>query len=200
MRIRLLPLVLALSWLPPAIGQEAPRTVAEASSFARTASGAEVEAFLKGLAEASPRVRTSSIGKTHEGRDIPLAIIADPPVETPAQASRSGKTVVLLIGGIHSGECDSKEALLSLSRELATYKRPSADAEPEPADVWKAATLRRLVVLVVPNYNVDGNEKLGKGKRPGQVGPEETGQRENAQNLDLIRDFVKLGRPKPAPW
>ena len=54
-----------------------------------------------------------------------------------------------------------------------------------------------MILAVVPDYNPDGNEKVSKTNRPGQVGPEEgMGQRENGQGFDLNRDFVKLEAPE----
>ncbi len=37
---------------------------------------------------------------------------------------------------------------------------------------------------------------MAVGNRPGQIGPEQTGQRENASGLDLNRDFIKLEAPE----
>src|SRR5690606_9355375 len=57
--------------------------------------------------------------------------------------------------------------------------------------------LKDLVLAFVPNFNPDGNDRMGKGTRPGQKGPEEgQGVRENAQGLDLNRDYVKLESPE----
>lgn len=169
----------------PEKGQAGPpiQTVAEKSGFKETAKYDEVNAFLKDLAARSELVKLSSLGKSNEDRDIPLAIIADPPLTKPEEARKSGKLVVLMIGGIHSGECDSKEALLALCRDIATGKDPM---------------LKNVVLLVAPIYNPDGNERFAPNdkQRPGQVGPDQMGIRENAQGLDLNRDFVKLEAPE----
>lgn len=168
----------------PAFGWEPPlRTVAERSDYRATSTSAEVEAFVEELAASAERAQRLSLGKSHEGKDIPLLIVADPPVKTAAEARRSGKLVVLLVGNIHAGEVDGKEALLALAREIAT-------AEESPL-------LKDLVLAFVPNFNPDGNDRMGKGTRPGQKGPEEgQGVRENAQGLDLNRDYVKLESPE----
>ena len=59
------------------------------------------------------------------------------------------------------------------------------------------ALLKDLILAVAPIYNTDGNERVSKTNRPGQVGPEEgMGQRANARGLDLNRDFIKLEAPE----
>ncbi|HKB41446.1 MAG TPA: DPP IV N-terminal domain-containing protein, partial [Gemmataceae bacterium] len=175
-----LPLILA----PVALAEQPapPQTVAEKSGYKATSRHADVVAYCEALKKLSPAVRLDTLGTSFEGRKLPLLIVADPPIATPVQAARSGKTVVLAVGNIHAGEVDGKEALLMLARDLATGKQ--------------RALLKDLVVLIVPIFNADGNEKMGKNNRPGQNGPEEAGQRANAQGLDLNRDFVKLESPE----
>jgi len=86
---------------------------------------------------------------------------------------------VLVFGNIHAGEVAGKEAALILLREL------SEGAHAEWAD--------SLVLLVVPNYNADGNERVGLRNRRLQHGPiGGMGQRTNATGLDLNRDNMKL--------
>lgn len=165
------------------------RTVAERTDYRKTATYDEVGAFIKDLRERSPLVRVSDIGKSGEGRTIPLVLLADPPVATPAEAKASEKLVVLMLGGIHSGECDGKEALLALARDLAT-ERAAVDGK------GGASVLSDLILAFVPIYNPDGNERLDPKNRPGQVGPDTMGKRENAAGLDLNRDFVKLEAPE----
>ena len=164
-------------------------TVAERSGYRATSTSAEVVTHLDALTAASKIARRVSMGTTHEGRDIPMIVIADPPVATPAEAQAaskaSGRLVVLLFGNIHSGECDGKEALGMLARSLATT--PSHPL------------LKNLIVVIAPNFNADGNDKVGPvdNRRPGQVGPADgCGTRENAQGLDLNRDFIKLVSPE----
>ena len=158
------------------LAQEPLETVAEATRYQATANGADVELFLKRLQRIWPATTLESIGKTVEGRDI-WGLIA-PPKEPGPQT-----VTVLLLGGIHSGECDGKEALLALARDYATGKQ---------SDVRQNVRL-----IFVPNFNADGNERVGGLHRPGQDGPASgMGIRENAQGLDLNRDFVKLETPE----
>ncbi len=159
--------------------------MAERSAYKATSNFAEVKTFLDALAAGSKLVRVSSLGKSGEGREIPLAILADPPVSKPEEATKSGKLLVLCVGNIHAGEVDGKEGLLALLRDIAA--RPQAHVE----------LLKNVILAVVPNYNADGNEQMSKDTRPGQIGPEDgQGRRENAAGLDLNRDFVKLEAPE----
>src|SRR5439155_22380844 len=53
--------------------------------------------------------------------------------------------------------------------------------------------LYRLVLLVVPIYNADGNERFDPMNRLTQLGPDAgVGSRVNARHLDLNRDYMKL--------
>jgi dipeptidyl aminopeptidase/acylaminoacyl peptidase len=156
-------------------------TVAEKSNYQETSRYAAVMDFCRRLAKDSPVVRLGALGKSSEGRELPLLILADPPVSTPEQAARSGKLVVFAMGDIHAGEVDGKEALLMLARDLATAKeRP---------------LLKDLVLVFAPIFNADGNERL-KNNRPRQAGPPLVGTRANAQGFDLNRDFIKLESPE----
>jgi dipeptidyl aminopeptidase/acylaminoacyl peptidase len=161
-------------------------TAAERSSFQETTGYDEVMQFCRELDRRSAFVRLGQLGKSAQGRDLPLLILADPPVETAEQARRqveqNGKLVVLALGNMHAGEVCGKEALLMLAREIA--------ASPQPK------LLKDLILLVAPIYNADGNERTSAEHRPQQRGPERVGQRENAQGLDLNRDFVKLQAPE----
>ena len=159
------------------------QTVAEKTAFKATASHAEVMQLCAKLADSSPLVKLAEMGKSGEGRSLPLLIVADPPVTTPDEARASGKLVVFLFGNIHAGEVCGKEALPILVREIVA--KPGHPL------------LKHLVLLVAPIYNADGNERVAKTNRPGQVGPEEgMGQRANAKGLDLNRDFMKLEAPE----
>jgi dipeptidyl-peptidase-4 len=158
-------------------------TAAEKSGYRATSHYQDVVDFCTQLAKRSPVVRLGELGTSFEGRKLPLLILADPPVATPEEAKQSNKLVVYAQGNIHAGEVDGKEALLMLARELATAKeRP---------------LLKDLIIVFAPIFNADGNERFSKTNRPGQVGPEEgMGIRQNAQGLDLNRDFVKLESPE----
>jgi dipeptidyl-peptidase 4 len=172
----------------PFLGQlqtqvDALKTVAERSEYRATARYDEVAAWCQVFAKTTPLAHLTELGRSSEGRSIPLLIVADPPVSSAAQAARSGKLICLAIGNIHAGEVCGKEALPMLLREICS--------DPHPA------LLKDVILAVAPIYNTDGNERVSKTNRPGQTGPEEgMGQRANARGLDLNRDFMKLEAPE----
>ncbi len=170
-------------------------TVAERSGWKATALHAEVVANLDALAMASPLARRGSLGTSGEGRDLPTLILSDPPVATAAEAralaEREGRLIVLAIGNIHAGEVDGKEGLPMLARQLLGL-------EPAPSRDLRGL-LKKVVVVLAPIYNADGNERVGPPEkhRPGQLGPEAgMGIRENVAGLDLNRDFIKAESPE----
>ncbi len=158
------------------------RTVAEASEFLSTARASQVETMLRRVDTAWHAARMESIGQTIEGRAI-WALVVDPMTPQPEKP-----LTVLMLGGIHAGECDGKEALLALARDMALG---NLGLSQQPFD-WT-----KLRLIFVPNFNADGGERIGKLHRPGQAGPTDgMGIRENAQGLDLNRDFIKLESPE----
>lgn len=182
----LLRFALVMAFFPAvAAAEDKLQTVAEKSDYQATSRHAEVVDYCERLAKASPVVRLEYFGKSVEGRKLPLLILADPPVATPEEAAKSGKLVVLAVANIHAGEVDAKEGHLMLAREIAL------------GDERKL--LKDLVILMVPIFNPDGNDRFGpiEKNRRGQKGPAQgAGVRHNAQDLDLNRDWVKLESPE----
>ncbi len=169
------------------VGAPEPLTVAEASDFRATSTYAEVMQFCEALDEASELVHLESMGRSAEGKSLPLMIIADPPVTSPLDARASGKLVIFLLNNIHAGEVCGKEASLMLARDLALT----------PHAPKNASMLSRIVFVIAPIYNADGNDRMSPNNRPGQLGPElGMGERANSQGLDLNRDHVKLESPE----
>jgi dipeptidyl-peptidase 4 len=167
----------------PAIVKTLLKTIAEKSDYQATANEQQVLNFLQSLDDSSPRASQLSIGKTIEGRSIQALVLAKEEKITLPLPATDNRMVIVLLGGIHSGECDGKEALLALARDLL------ADRESKILD--------QAVLAFIPNFNADGNERVGLLHRPGQDGPAQgMGTRENAIGLDLNRDFIKLDTPE----
>ena len=164
-------------------GADLPRTRAERSGFTETSSHADVVAFLDSLGRRF-RVARGSVGQTSEGRDIPYVIASRPLYTTPDAARASNRPIVYVQGNIHAGEIEGKEALQALLRDLLASPAKNV--------------LDSIVLIAVPIYNGDGNEKLDvqARNRGAQNGPEMVGQRPNAQGLDLNRDYMKAMAPE----
>src|SRR5439155_27061946 len=144
---------------------------------------AEVGAFLDSLELAGAPVRVSEMGTSALGKPIYFVIASDPTVTSPGEAAASGKLVVYLQANIHGGEVEGKEAVQALLRELAGPRH---------------ALLDKLVILVAPVYNADGNDAFGPQaqNRSEQNGPDPVGQRYDGLNLDLNRDYFKVEAPE----
>jgi hypothetical protein len=154
----------------------APLTAAERSRFTATSTHQEVLDFLAAIH--SPRVVVKTFGRSGQGKPLPVAIVADPPCD-PEGLALDPRLRVLINANIHGGEVEGKEAALMLVRECA---------EGRHADL-----LEHCLLLVVPDFNADGNDRIDKKNRVAQNGPDAgVGRRENAAGLDLNRDFVKL--------
>jgi hypothetical protein len=161
-----------------------PRTQAERTGFHETSSHASVQAFLDSLAKLGHPITSGVMGKTTEGRDLPYVIVSRPHFPTPAHVRGSGRPVVFVQGNIHSGEVEGKEALQALLRDLILDPRPNV--------------LDSIVLIALPNYNADGNERLAPQarNRGAQNGPEMVGTRPNATGLNLNRDYMKADAPE----
>lgn len=160
-----------------------PRTRAEQTNFLETSHYSDVIAFLDSL-HGRAELSFGSIGTTNQGREIPYVVASRPRVSTPAEARRLGRPIVYVQANIHAGEIEGKEALLALLRDLTSSPRQNV--------------LDSIVLIAVPIYNADGNEKFASQEvnRREQNGPEIVGERANAQGLDLNRDYVKAEAPE----
>jgi hypothetical protein len=155
-----------------------PQTRAERTRFEETSRYDEVRAFIDALTPTG-RVRVESFGRSEEGRDLPLMVLGAPPAAGPQQARAWGQPIVFVMANIHAGEVEGKEAVLHLARRMI-----SGDLQ---------SLLGHAVWLFAPIYNADGNEKISLANRTEQHGPiGGVGTRENANGLDLNRDYMKL--------
>jgi hypothetical protein len=161
-----------------------PATRAERTGYAETTPHAEVLAFIDTLSAMGAPISRLRLGTSIEGRELPLLVASRPVVRTPQEARALGRPVAYVQANIHAGEVEGKEAVLALLRDWSFGARPNV--------------LDSLVVLVVPIYNADGNEKLAPQarNRGSQNGPEMIGERANGMGLDLNRDYVKAEAPE----
>lgn len=168
------PVAAAQQWTPVAAGF--PRTAAELNGFTAHTRHLEMWDYLEELRGATTEMRLGAYGQTREGRELPYAIFSRPLVNTPAEAWALGRPVVLLAANVHGGERTFREGLLILMRDLAT---PGTEAN---------RLLDEVTILVAPQINPDGFEASQQG------------QRGNAWDIDLNRDYVKLEHPSIANY
>ena len=173
-------LTIALTVAVP-LAQDKPdplQTRPERTNFEETSRLDDVTAFLSALAAKSPLVRVQTFGTTEQGRPMPFVTLSNPAVSRPADRP-AGRPVVFLLANIHGGEVEGKEAVQVLMRRLT-----GGDLRP---------LLDRMVILIAPIYNIDGNEAIDVMNRTAQYGPiAGVGRRENVKGLDLNRDYMKL--------
>jgi len=175
-------LILLVAFSAP-LAAAPPLTIAESSGYTATSSYTEVMAFVRELQRRSPKIRMEMLGTSAEGRPLPLLVIGAPAPASPGELRRDRRAVVYFQANIHAGEVEGKDAALMVARDLLEGEA--------------AKYLDRLVVLIAPVFNPDGNEKISTTNRPAQNGPAGgVGVRINGQNLDLNRDGIKLETPE----
>ncbi|EFK96794.1 peptidase M14, carboxypeptidase A [sediment metagenome] len=158
-------------------------TVAEKSDFKATSEHKDVTEFIDNLKILSPYLRVECLGKSNEGREIPLLVIGNPLPDSTDDLKNDSRIVIYIQANIHAGEVEGKEATLMFTRDLLREKNPPV--------------LKNAIILICPNLNADGNDRISKLNRTSQNGPENgVGVRHNAQFLDLNRDGLKAESPE----
>lgn len=169
---------------PGNLAKARPLSHAERTKFTETSSYEDVQRFIDSLRVLGAKMYVGSIGKTSQGRDIPFVVASRPVVTTPGEAKRLHRPIVYIQANIHAGEVEGKEALQAQLRDLLFDGH--------------ANVLDSLILIAVPIYNADGNERFAaqERNRSEQNGPALVGTRANAQGLDLNRDYIKAEAPE----
>lgn len=164
-------------------GQQDLLTVAEKSDFKTTSEHKDVLGFIEKLRNLSPYIRVESLGKSNEGKEIPLLVIGNPLPSSPDDLRNDNRIVIYIQANIHAGEVEGKEASLMFARDLLGKKDPEI--------------LKNAVILICPDFNPDGNDRISTQNRTSQNGPVNgVGVRHNGQFLDLNRDALKAESPE----
>ena len=159
-------------------------TLAETSDFRRTGRMDEVERLCAAFSHKWPEaVHAFEYGRSAQGRPLLALLVSRAGSMDPAELRRRSVPLLMLQAGIHPGESDGKDAGFIALRELLS-------------GAVLSGVLERVALLFVPAFNTDGHERTGRGNRPNQNGPEETGWRATAQNLNLNRDYMKADAPE----
>ena len=160
-----------------------PLTRPERTSFTETSRYEDVVAFIDSLTLLGAKVQIGSIGKTALGRSLTYVIASRPLITSAAEAHRLGRPIAYIQANIHSGEVEGKEASLSLLRDLLFDRKKNV--------------LDSIVLIVQPDYNADGSERLVSGARNGsQNGPDMVGTRNTSCGWNLNRDYVSADAPE----
>ncbi len=149
-------------------------TVAEKSGYERTTSSAEVLEFLNTMKWNSECVQVINVFTSELGRVCAALVLANPRVNSPEEARRSGKPVIYLQGNIHPPETEGKEALLMVMRDILVGKSKHL--------------LDNQIIIICPNFCVDGNDALSLQ----QGTPHLIGSGTDSKGYNLNRDAIKL--------
>ncbi|SFS06776.1 Zinc carboxypeptidase [Granulicella pectinivorans] len=164
-------------------------TTGEKTGWNETALYAEAVEISNKLAKASPLVKVITFGTTPEGRPMTALIVSKDKAFTPEAAAKTGKAIILIQSGIHSGEIEGKDTALMLIRDMVVVKNPE-----------EASWLDKAIFVVIPVFNIDGHESRSPFNRAMQNGPAVTGLRNTMQDLNLNRDYLKGDTPEMRAW
>ncbi len=164
-------------------------TRAEATDYQETSRHQDVLAFCDALAAESELVHRSSFGTSGEGQDLVYLVVSDRRCFSPERAAKLGKVVVLVEANIHAGEVEGKEMILALCRDLVRGELGKTGER----------ILREVCLVVVPDLNPDGNDRISPRHRAldlanleGQVNPPGgVGTRYTGEGWNLNRDNTK---------
>ncbi len=162
-------------------------TLFEKSKFQKSPSYKDTISYFQKFANKTPYAKLFTIGNSAQGREIKCLVVAGNEEFSPEKAKQSGKAIILIQNGIHSGEIEGKDACMLLLREILITKE-------------KVNLLKNVILLIIPVFNVDGHERVSPFNRPNQNGPLVMGWRTTAQNLNLNRDYMKADAPEMRAW
>lgn len=123
--------VLATVFHPALSFSQAPLTPLEESHFTKLTSHAEMMVYLEKIDQMTNQVEMKIIGKSVEGRDLPLVMISG---DKTFGSCRENKPIVFFFAQQHGNEPSGKEAALILIRELAVGKLINLLKEPRCVD------------------------------------------------------------------
>jgi len=159
----------------------------EKSGLIATPTNAQTMAFVDRLDAASEQISVADFGISPQGRALRYLIYDVDGFANPEQIKSTGRPLLMVQAGIHSGESEGKDAMLMMLRDQILEGKHDALFE-------------KVSLLFIPIFNVDGHERFSPYGRINQNGPVEMGWRTTAQNLNLNRDFLKAEAPEMQAW
>ncbi len=182
-RLNLILIALTLLLTPSFAKNKDLLTVAEKSNYTKTSYNADVLDFIQKLKQRNSKyLKVENIAYSSFGNEIPMLMIANPLPKSPADLKDDPRIVLYIQANIHAGEVEGKEASLMFARDLLKDMKN---------EIWK-----KLVLIIVPNLNPDGNDQMSESNRTNQNGPASVGLRHNGQMLDINRDGIKVETPE----
>lgn len=157
--------------------QNLPQTPFEKDSNT-SATYEEVIQYYEQLDAAFSELMLYTFGETDSGKPLHVAVVSKGGLFDTESIRKSGRLVVFVNNGIHPGEPCGIDASMQFVRDCLQKKDMNL-------------LLDRIVLVVVPVYNIGGALNRNSHSRANQDGPLAYGFRGNAKNLDLNRDFIK---------
>ena len=139
----------------------------------------EIIAAYRYLAGHHPEATLLEAGTTDVGKPLHLFILSRAGLSTPEEVAAAGLPVIFINNGIHPGEPEGIDAAIQLSMDILDNK------------AGMKAYLDKVILCIIPVYNVGGVLDRSAYHRANQDTPPETGFRGNGKHLDLNRDFIK---------
>lgn len=142
-----------------------------AETYSRYYNYQDLTGRLQSLAQKHPHIaKLSSIGQSVEGRELwAVRVTAEPELDSP------WKPRFKYVGNMHGDETVSRQVLVYLLEYLLTHY----EDDPRIAELVNTTD-----IYILPSMNPDGFERSREGDCVG-----EHGGRNNANNLDLNRNF-----------
>ncbi len=135
-KVKAEPAVVAARYADPVVPYRTPGLMPGRADFT---SHDEALAYLRELAAKHTQISVQVLGKSQQGRDIPLVILSS------SRGFQAGKPTVMVVGQQHGNEPAGGEAALVLAELLLTTER---------------ALLEEVNVLVLPRANPDGAQNF----------------------------------------
>ena len=173
LKIHITLFVLTISTLPLVVAQIVPKKYLFNQSFTYD----ELMTTYKALEAKYTQAKLVPYGQSDGGKPIHLFVIDGNGEFSATEIRKRGKKILFILNGIHPGEPDGIDASVEFAEELLM-------------DSELRKHLSKITVVIIPVYNVDGMLVRGN-TRANQNGPEESGFRATARNLDLNRDCIK---------
>lgn len=167
--------LLLIMWVGALAAQTAIQAPFAAGNGTTTPTYQEVMDWYRMVDQQYEEVAIEPYGYADAGIPMEAVVVSKGGVFDPEMIRMAGKSVLMVMNGIHPGEsCGIDASMLWLADMLGASSLPDS-----------------MVVVIIPVYNIGGSLHRSCCSRANQVGPAEQGFRGNARNLDLNRDFAK---------